>query len=101
MVRSHWKVGEPVSANKPQVDSHGSLILAIDELHRKVESPYLKDLSQLALDYAKHSQAEAQKLTDFAHSVARSACLSQKVSGKCICFSCEAKRLIDTKGGHL
>lgn len=88
------------ACDQPPVDFHASLILAIDELHRKAGSQYLRDLSQLAMDYARHNQSEAQKLKDFAHSVARSACLDQKVSGKCICFSCEAKRLIDTKGGQ-
>lgn len=39
--------------------------------------------------------AAAPELLDFSRAVARSACLDQRVGDKCVCFSCEAKRLID------
>ncbi len=34
------------------------------------------------------------ELLDFAEIVARSACLQQVNQGRCICFACEAQRLI-------
>lgn len=49
-------------APKTPVDYHASLILAIDELHRKAGSQYLRDLSQLAMDYARHNKLERDYL---------------------------------------
>ncbi len=38
--------------------------------------------------------ADRDKLLAFAETVARSACLDQQSRDKCICFACEAKRLL-------
>ena len=59
------------------------------------------DDEQSALD-AIHAENEANarlisltpEMFDYLTRVARSACLQQRVSGECICFSCEAGRLI-------
>ena len=44
--------------------------------------------------------AAAPDLFAFAETVARSCCLRQFVSGKCICFSCEANELIAKAKGE-
>ncbi len=44
--------------------------------------------------------AACPDLLQFAETVARSACLDQRVGDKCICFSCEAKRLISKAKGE-
>ena len=36
-------------------------------------------------------------MMDLLDKVARSACLNQEVSGKCVCFSCQANKLIGVK----
>lgn len=88
------------ACDQPPVDFHASLILAIDELHRKASSQYLRDLSQLAMDYARHNQVEHAKFVEFAETVKRGVCNKQVVSGKCICYRCEAERLLAGKGGQ-
>lgn len=45
--------------------------------------------------------ASAPELLDFAEIVARSACLQQVNQGRCICFACEAGRLVaKAQGGQ-
>lgn len=44
----------------------------------------------------KHAIVERTPATDLLERIARSACLDQRLHGSCICFSCEAARILQT-----
>ncbi len=62
--------------------SHAALIAEVTALRATLND---------AVELCEALRSERDRLRDFALIVERSACLRQHVSGKCICFACEAR----------